>query len=230
LAGGIKSFTFNRDIDAIFNMVASEAETEILSTPHILVRDEQTASIQVGESQPVLTGTTSTGTGTADTLSQVQYRDVGSILTVTPRIGENNMITLDISQELSEIIATSEVPNTPAFSTRKTETSLVIKSGHSIYMGGIIDIKDEVIIKKVPLLGDIPVLGKLFKSLDSSKIKTELMILIRPHIVNTAEEADVLTKEFKDDLAQIARMRKKKMKEDSALRKKILRADSRDNR
>ncbi len=211
LAGGIRSFTFNRDIDAIFNMVASEGETELLSTPHILVRDEQTASIQVGESQPVLTGTSSTTT-TADRLSTVQYRDIGSILTVTPRIGENNMITLDVSQEISEIIATSEVPNTPAFSTRKTETSLVIKSGHSIYMGGIIDIKDEVTIKKFPLLGDIPVLGNLFKSLDSSKTKTELMILITPHIINTEAEADRITREFKEKLKQIARMEKKEIK------------------
>ncbi len=122
------------------------------------------------------------------------------------------MITLDISQEISEIIATSEVPDTPAFSTRKTETSLVIKSGHSIYMGGIIDIKDEVIIKELPLLGNIPVLGNLFKSVDSSKTKTELMILITPHIINTEAEADRITRKFKEKLKQIARMEKKEIK------------------
>ena len=118
LAGGIRAFTFNRDIDTIFNLIASEGQTEILSSPHILVRDEQTASIQVGSSEPVLTGTSSTGaggpTGTAGTtLSNVQYRDIGKILTVTPRIGENNMITLDITQEISEITNTSQVANTP---------------------------------------------------------------------------------------------------------------------
>ncbi len=112
------------------------------------------------------------------------------------------------------------VEGTPNFTIRKSETSLVVKSGHSIYMGGIIDVKDEVAIKKFPLLGDIPFLGNLFKSIDSSKTKTELMVLIRPHIINTAEEADVLTKEFKDDLAQIANMRKKMEKREQKEKKK----------
>ena len=207
LAGGIRSFTFNRDIDAIFNMIASEGETEILSTPHLLVRDEQTASIQVGSSEPISTGAT---TGSGISTSQIQYRDIGKILTVTPRIGENNMITLDITQEISEVRTTSvSVPDTPAFTIRKTETSLVVKSGHAIYLGGIIDIKDEVTNKKFPLLGSIPYIGNIFKSTNSDKTKTELMILITPYIINDNDDADRLTDEFKGKLKQIAKMQKK---------------------
>lgn len=207
LAGGFRAFTLNRDIDAIFNLIASEGETEILSTPHILVRDEQKASIQVGSSEPIRTGST-TGSGGVTT-DQVQYRDIGKIITVTPRIGENRMVTLEITQEISEVATASAVPNTPAFTIRKTETSLVIESGHPIYLGGIIDIKNEIIIKKVPLLGDIPFVGNIFKSTESSKSKTELMILITPHIINTSTEADIITKEFKDNLKQIAKMQKR---------------------
>ena len=216
LAGGTKFFTLNRDIDAIFNLLSSETEIEILSTPHILVRDEQTASIQVGSSEPILSGTTQTSAGA--TLDQIQYRDIGKILTVTPRIGENQMITLDISLELSEIgevrnlttgAAGGSSSNPRAFTVRKTETSLVVKSGHSIYLGGIIDIKNDFNVKKIPLLGDIPVLGNLFKSIDSTKTKTELMILITPHIINTTSEADMLTREFKEKLKKIAKMQKK---------------------
>mgnify|MGYP003958103655 FL=1 len=207
LAGGIRSFTFNRDIDAIFSMIASEGETEILSTPHLLVRDEQTASIQVGSSEPISTGAT---TGSGISTSQIQYRDIGKILTVTPRIGENNMITLDITQEISEVRTTSvSVPDTPAFTIRKTETSLVVKSGHAIYLGGIIDIKDELTEKKFPLLGDIPFIGKIFKSTDSNKTKTELMILLTPFIINSDVDADRLTAEFKNKLKQITKMQKK---------------------
>jgi type II secretory pathway component GspD/PulD (secretin) len=210
LAGGFKAFTFNRDIDVIFDLLASETEIEILSTPHLLVRDEQTASIQVGASEPILTGTTQTSAGA--TLDQIQYRDIGKILTVTPRIGENEMVTLDISQEVSEIgetrnLSTDSSPQ--AFTVRKAETSLVIKSGHAIYLGGIIDIKNDLNIRKIPLLGDIPVLGNLFKSIAKTKSKTELMVLITPHIINTASEADMMTKEFKDKLNQIAKMQKK---------------------
>ncbi len=205
LAGGIRSFTFNRDIDTIFNMIASQASTEILSTPHLLVRDEQTASIQVGSSEPIQTGST---VNTAGTTASIEYRDIGKILTVTPRIGENNMITLDVSQEISEVGTASAVPDTPAFTIRKTETSLVVKSGHAIYLGGIIDIKDTLTEKKFPLLGDIPYLGKLFRSTDSTNTKTELMILLTPYIINTDVDADRLTKEFKNKLKQIAVMQK----------------------
>ncbi|MBC8550751.1 MAG: type II secretion system secretin GspD [Candidatus Brocadiales bacterium] len=207
LAGGIRSFTFNRDIDAIFSMIASEGETEILSTPHLLVRDEQTASIQVGSSEPISTGAT---TGSGISTSQIQYRDIGKILTITPRIGENNMITLDITQEISEVRTTSvSVPDTPAFTIRKTETSLVVKSGHAIYLGGIIDIKDELTTKKLPFLSSIPYIGNIFKSTDSDKTKTELMILITPYIINNYDDADRLTNDFKNKLEQIARMQKK---------------------
>ncbi len=207
LDDGIRAFTFNRDIDTIFNLIASEGETDILSTPHLLVRDEQTASIQVGSSEPISTGAT---TGSGISTSQIQYRDIGKILTVTPRIGENNMITLDITQEISEVRTTSvSVPDTPAFTIRKTETSLVVKSGHAIYLGGIIDIKDELIIKKLPYLSSIPYLGNIFQSTDLNKTKTELMILLTPYIINTNDDADRLTKEFKDKLSQIANMQKK---------------------
>ena len=208
---GTKFFSLNRDIDVIVSLVAGETELEILSSPHLLVRDEQTASIQVGASEPIRTGST-TGSGGVTT-AQIQYRDTGTILTVTPRIGENEMITLDIKQEVSDAIETTESEiDSPTFTTRITETSLVIRSGHSIYLGGIIDIKKELKIKKVPLLGDIPVIGNLFKSTSKTKEKTELMVLITPHIINTVDEADTITKEFKEKLKQIAKMEKKEMK------------------
>ncbi len=208
LAGGVRAFSFNRDLDTIITLIASETEAEILSTPHILCRNEQTASIQVGQSEPIRSGST-TGSGGVTT-AQIEYRDTGTILTVTPRIGENQMITLDVIQEVSSatVSAASDI-DSPTFPIRKTETSLVVKSGHSIYLGGIIDIDNDNQIKKIPYLGDIPYLGKLFQSLESTKKKTELMILITPHIINTTDDADQLTQEFKDRLRQIAKMRKK---------------------
>ncbi|MFQ5964105.1 MAG: type II secretion system secretin GspD [Candidatus Scalinduaceae bacterium] len=205
---GTKFFTLNRDIDAIIDLIARETEMEVLSTPHILVRDEQEAHIQVGSSEPIRTGTTQP-VGGGNPLEQIQYRDIGIILTVTPRIGENEMVTLDITQEVSKVATSAAIPNTPAFTVRETQTSLVIKSGHAIYLGGIIDIDNAMTINKVPLLGDIPVVGNIFKSTDKTKRKTELMILITPHVINTAAEADMLTKEFKEKLEQIAKMTKR---------------------
>jgi type II secretion system protein D len=208
---GTRVFSFNRDLDVIISLVAAESELEVLSSPHLLVRDEQTASIQVGSSQPILTSQQQSTLEQANVVNQIQYRDIGTILTITPRIGENEMVTLDIKQEVSSIAPPedSSIVESPAFTQRITETSLVIKSGHAIYLGGIIDIKNEVIIKKVPLLGDIPILGNAFKSISESKSKTELMVLITPHIINTTAEADMLTREFKEKLKQIAKMQKR---------------------
>jgi len=110
----------------------------------------------------------------------------------------------------------SAVPDTPAFTIRKTETSLVVKSGHAIYLGGIIDIKDTLTEKKFPLLGDIPYIGKkLFRSEDSTKTKTELMILLTPYIINTYDDADRLTNAFKNKLKQIAEMQMEHRLKDS---------------
>ncbi len=204
---GTKVFSINSEIDAIFGMINAETETKVLSTPHLIVRDEQTASIQVGQSEPISTGST-TGAG-AVTTSQIQYRDTGTILTVTPRLGENDMVTLDITQEVSSAVQTTASGiDSPAFPIRKIETSLVILSGHTIYLGGIIDIDDTTSIKKVPLLGDIPYLGYLFKSRGTTKEKVELMVLLTPYVINNPREADGLTKEFKEKLKRIAKMKK----------------------
>ena len=208
---GTKVFSLNRDIDAIFSLINTESEAKVLSTPHLLVRDEQTASIQVGQSEPISTGST-TGAG-AVTTSQIQYRDTGTILTVTPRLGENDMVMLDITQEVSTAIETTASGiDSPAFPIRKIETSLVVQSGHTIYLGGIIDINDTESVKKLPLLGDIPYLGNLFKSTTSKKEKTELMVLITPYVINSSDEADGYTREFKDKLKRIAKMKKGEIK------------------
>ncbi|MDR4505907.1 MAG: type II secretion system secretin GspD [Candidatus Scalindua sp.] len=209
--GGTKVFSINSEIDAIFSIINSETEVKVLSTPHLIVRDEQTASIQVGQSEPISTGST-TGAG-AVTTSQIQYRDTGTILTVTPRLGENDMVTLDITQEVSSATPTTASGiDSPAFPIRKIETSLVILSGHTIYLGGIIDIDDTTSIKKVPLLGDIPYLGYLFKSKSVTKEKVELMVLITPYVINNHSEADGLTKEFREKLKRIAKMEKGEIK------------------
>ncbi|MHC4267660.1 MAG: type II secretion system secretin GspD [Planctomycetota bacterium] len=208
LGDGTKFFSINRDIDIFISAVASETNVEIISSPHILVRDEQTASIQVGESEPIRAGST-TGSGGVTT-AQIQYRDTGTILTVTPRIGENSMVTLDVKQEISDAIPTEDSSiDSPTFTTRVTETSLVVKSGHVIYLGGIINIEKEEIIKKVPLLGDIPLLGNAFKSHQNTETKTELMVLITPHITSTASEADTMTREFKEKLKEVAKITKR---------------------
>ena len=187
----------------LMDILASNSNTKILSAPHLLVRDEQPANIQVGDQVPILSSS-GQQTGTTVTFQQVQYRDTGVILTVTPHIAENDFITLDVKQEVSDVAKeTTASVQSPRFSTRKAETSLVVKSGHTISLGGIIKEKDDTTIRKIPLLGDIPFLGNLFKSTSISSSRTELMMLITPYIANNAEDADALTDAFKKKLKEL---------------------------
>lgn len=191
------------NFEILLEILATNTRANILSAPHILVRDEQPATIQVGSEVPILTSSSQTQ-GTNVVFEQVQYRDTGIILTVTPHIAENDFITLDVKQEVSDAqTTTTGVSDSPTFSTRQAETSLVIKSGHSISLGGIIQQRDEKSISKIPLLGDIPYLGNLFKTTSITNRRTELIILITPFIANNAEEADSLTNAFQKKLKEI---------------------------
>ncbi|MCR4291974.1 MAG: type II secretion system secretin GspD [Candidatus Kuenenia sp.] len=189
--------------EILMDILAVSSHAKILSAPHILVRDEQPASIQVGEEVPILTSS-GQQTGTTVTFEQVQYRDTGIILTVTPHIAENGLITLEVNQEVSNAQETTTgVSDSPTFSTRQVQTSLVIKSGHTIGLGGIIEQKNEKSVSKIPFLGDIPYLGNLFKTTSLIDKRTELIMLITPYIANNAEDADSLTQAFEKKLQEI---------------------------
>src|SRR3989339_390332 len=191
------------NFEVLMDILATSSNAKILSAPHLLVRDEQSANIQIGSEVPIL-ASSGQQSGTTVTFEQVQYRDTGIILTVTPHIAENDFITLDIKQEVSNAEETTTgVSNSPTFSTRKAGTSLVIKSGHTVSLGGIIEQKNEKSISKIPLLGDIPFLGNLFKSTSIANKRTELIMLITPYIANDAEEADSLTNAFQKKLKEI---------------------------
>lgn len=208
IAAGAAAIEFanqSENFEFLFNAIGGESTFEFLSTPNILVRDDQTATIQVGEDQPIVSGATSVG----ETVTEnVQYRAVGIILTVTPHIGENGLVTLDITQEDSET-AGEGVRNNPVFTTRRAETSLVVKDNHTILIGGIIETRETVNITKIPLIGDIPYIGNLFKSRSIRKDKTELLVLITPHVIDTANDAKILTKKFEHRLKAIDVLMKK---------------------
>lgn len=218
LSGGTRVFRLRKDITTIFNLLDTTTQVEVLSTPHILVQDEEAATIQVGASEPILAqqisvpiaGTTPTTTGgTFATQNQVQYRDIGVILTVKPRIGENRMVTIQVTQEVTNLA--QEVTrgiNSPRFTTRKAETFLTVEDEHTIVIGGIIETRLENTIRRVPVLNRVPLLGKLFKSEDKTKRKTELLVLLTPRIVSTSDEIDLATKNFEEKLKLIESLRK----------------------
>lgn len=215
LPGGGRAFYLKSDVDFIINLLAKTTNVEVLSTPRILVRHEQEATIQVGQEEPILTQRLQEPSPATEgqfvTSNTIEYRDTGVILTVTPRIGENNMVTLDIDQEVTTI--QSEVTagiDSPRFTTRKVTTSLVVENGRTIVIGGTIDRRVDKIVKRIPGLHRIPILGNLFKSQDIEKKRTELLLVLTPHIVATPEDADRVTRDFEKKLRAIDRLRSAK--------------------
>jgi type II secretion system protein D len=207
ISSGLLVNAFFGDVQTIFKILATESSLNFLSTPHILVRDDQQAAIQVGEDVPTSTGSAIPG-GSDIIVSAIEYRSVGIIFTVTPHIAENGMVTLDITEEASEIgpdvLAGGQL--NPSFTTRKAETSLVVKGGNTVLIGGIIQEVQRNDVSKVPILGDIPLLGYLFKSISKATVKTELLVLITPHIINTASEAETVTNAFEERVKSLQRL------------------------
>jgi general secretion pathway protein D len=171
---GAKSF------GAIIQAAANDSQSNILATPSIMTLDNQEASFIVGEEVPVITGS-SASSGNDNPFQTVERQEVGIKLKVTPQINEGDAVQLTIEQEVSQVLGSTSVDVT--FAKRQINTTILADSGQTIVIGGLLD--DQVIesVSKVPLLGDIPWIGHLFKSTSTSTKKRNLMIFIKPTII-----------------------------------------------
>ena len=163
----------------------------ILSSPQILSLDNEESEITVGESVPIQLGNTITTGGT--TTNNVQYRDVGVMLKVTPHVNSKDKIALDIFSEVSNINERATDLGSPRFLKRNIKTQITLDNKQTIVIGGLISSSETVSVRKVPLLGDIPVLGYLFRTRTKRAEKRNLMVFITPQIIATREEADRIT-------------------------------------
>jgi general secretion pathway protein D len=199
----------SQKFNLLFNTFAKKNLINIISTPHIVVLDGKEATINVGTEVPVVSSETSAPdinntAGTPSILRNVQYRNTGVILSVKPIVTSNNMLTIEVSQELSEAQA-NNVSNidSPIILNRSITTSLVLKSGETVLLGGLISENKSKTRSEVPVLGDLPLLGNLFKVESKGNNKTELIVLITPHIINTTDElkeiTNVLSQEFEKE-------------------------------
>ncbi|MEZ0328041.1 MAG: type II secretion system secretin GspD [Dissulfuribacterales bacterium] len=182
--------------------LAEKTDVNILSSPTILAVDGQESSIEVGDEVPTLTATTTTDGGL--TTQSVQYRNAGIILKVKPFINDSGVARMEITQEVSAVTSeTTGSINSPRFRTRKATTYLVAKDGQTIVIGGLIQTQKTKSSSGVPFLKDIPVLGYVFGGHGSNNNKTELLIAITPHVLKTREQADALTQEFAQRVAEL---------------------------
>jgi len=184
---------------ALLRLYAQRDQLKVLSSPTILATDSKEARIEVGRDVPTATGNLTTDTSTGSTVGQIQYRTTGTILEVTPQINAKNMVTLKISQEISTVAdALVEGINSPVFNTRKAKTTAIVEDGHTLVIGGLISEVANKTHSGVPFLSDIPYLGALFGVTSDKSDRTELLIIVTPHIVTGSEEADAITEEYRN--------------------------------
>jgi len=191
------------DTRLLLNALASNNRATILSSPRVLARNGESATIQVGQEVPIITSqqTTPTTGNTGGVLQTVQYRSTGVILTVMPVIHSGNQIDLDVTQEVSAAQSTTTgVSTSPTFGTRKLQTKLSIKDGATVLLGGLISNNSSQGNAGIPLLKDVPGLGQLFRTNSDKSDRTELIILITPYIISNDSDAQAVTEAFKKQL------------------------------
>jgi general secretion pathway protein D len=194
-------FQHRNNVYATLNALRAVTNVHILSAPKLMVLNNHTASIEVGDQVPISTGSAvSTVSDSAPIVNSIDYRDVGVILKVTPRVNSSGLVLLDLAQEVSEVIpqtAAQALIQSPSFSERKLSTSVAVQDGETIVLGGLMQNEVTKTTNRVPLLGDIPGLGALFGSTGKEVQRTELVVLLTPRVIRTPVDADAITAELK---------------------------------
>ncbi|WP_041208235.1 GspD family T2SS secretin variant ExeD [Aeromonas jandaei] len=186
---GMAAGFYHGDWAVLATALASNTKNDILSTPSIVTMDNKEASFNVGQEVPVQTGSQSSTSGD-NIFNTIERKTVGTKLTVTPQINEGDSVLLTIEQEVSSV-AQKQAPGSanlgPTFDTRTVKNAVLVKSGETVVLGGLMDDQTLEQVSKVPLLGDIPVLGYLFRSTSNTVSKRNLMVFIRPTILRDAD-------------------------------------------
>jgi general secretion pathway protein D len=189
----------SQNFNTLINAYAAQNKVNILSTPRLVVLDNQEATIQVGTDIPVITGSALVPAGSS-ILQSYSYIHTGVMLRVKPTINTEGLLTLNISQEVSEMGTNPPGISSPTIITRRITTSVVAAHGQSIGLGGLMQDTVSTAESKIPFLGDIPLIGYLFKTISKSKRRTELLVVLTPTILTSVDDAAKITKELKDEL------------------------------
>jgi general secretion pathway protein D len=197
----LKFLSDTAKVRGLVSALATANKANILSTPRLTVLDNKEATIQVGEDVPTITSQTTSTEATVVT-STVQYRTTGVLMRVKPTINSEGLLTLDISQEVSQAGAPG-AGDSPIILTRNIKTTVVVAHGETLALGGLMKENVSVSESKVPLLGDIPLIGNLFKYTVRTKDKTELLVLVTPTILVSTDDATKITDELKKELKWI---------------------------
>jgi general secretion pathway protein D len=209
LAPSFPGFAIARTASSIqFALEALKTVTtvKVVSSPRLLILDRQKATLQVGDLVPTISQTAqSVITTDAPVVNSVQYQQTGIILTVTPQINAGGLVTLDVNQQVSQVVnTTTSAIDSPTFQQRQIQSKIAIRDGETISLAGLISDNKSVGNSGIPWLNEVPVLGHLFSTQTNSDTRTELIVLISPHVIYDQHDARALTQELRRKLASPA--------------------------
>ncbi|WP_164467398.1 type II secretion system secretin GspD [Caulobacter flavus] len=189
-------------VTAAISALSNVTHVEVLSAPNLLVINNQTASLEVGDQVPISTGS---AVNNVSLVSGIDYRDTGVLMKVTPRVNSGGLVLLDIAQEVSDVSPTaSSKIDSPTISVRKVATSIAVQDGQTIALGGLIRDNANKARSGVPILGAAPIVGALFGSRDNKRLRTELLVLLTPHVIRNTAEADDVAEELRRKIRAIS--------------------------
>lgn len=192
----------NDDVSVVINALSRVTDVKVISSPQLMVLDNEKARLQVGDQVPIVTRTAvSVDDPTAPIASEIEYRDTGVILDIIPRVNASGLVVLDITQEVSDVALTdSSQIDSPTIQQRRITSTVAINSGETVALGGLIrDINDNS-VSGVPLISEIPILGNLFKSTSDVVRRTELLVLLTPRVVRDRMDARIVTDDLRKRL------------------------------
>lgn len=200
-------YTNGASIQVILSAIAEKTHVEVISSPKLLVLNNQPAALEVGDKVPIVTQSavsTIGSVGTNPIVNSVEYEDTGVILKVTPRVNAGGLVQMDISQEVSDVLnTTSSTIDSPTIEERKINSSVAVQDGETVALGGLIQDSRTRDRTGIPFLQDIPVLGHLFGDTTNKDMRTELMVLITPHVVDNITRARAITEELRHKMPTV---------------------------
>jgi general secretion pathway protein D len=210
LPPGLSGIVWMGDVARAFiNAIMRDSRVKILSAPSVLASDNRPARIQVGSEEPIATGqlTAATGAASPSTSTTIQYRNTGRIVTIIPQVNSKGLVNLqaliEVSQRGANVNVGGSTDSFPSFDLRQAETTAVVQDGDTLAIGGIIAENKTNDRTGIPYLMNIPVLGRFFGTTSEATRRTELIMLITPHVIRNRSEGTAVTEEFKSKLSAL---------------------------
>jgi general secretion pathway protein D len=206
---------FSSEARVVLSALTEITDVKVISSPSLMVLDNQSARLQVGDQVPVATAALTTAesitvTGDTSIRSEIQLVDTGVILEVTPRVNPGGLVTMEVSQEVSTAVPTTTSDlESPTIQQRQIESVVAVQSGDTVALGGLIIDEDSEAVTGVPLLSDIPILGNLFKTTTETNRRVELLVLITPRVVQSRIDNQKITDELRQRLRAIEPLEQK---------------------